>query len=241
MEKINQIGDIYNSDAVSKYYDSRDAYEKVNPADRELFQHIPFRLDGKVVLDVGCGDGRHSVLMYRRNPKKVIAMDLSPSMLERVQARKDNFGLDRLDIVQADIDHLQLPKESVDFILSRFSLMYSKNLGEAMKGLGEALKPGGEVVIEASVAEIDSHEGSEKIKSAPVALKLQIANESMEIMNYAYSLDDYHKAFRDTGFSVEVQKRFPANDLSVSEDYAHKDSVKFDYIVFKLKKLEESS
>lgn len=240
MERINQIGDIYNRDTVSKYYDGREVYDKVDPADKLLVQLIPLRLDGQVVLDVGCGDGRHSALMYRRGPKKVIAMDLSPSMLERVQARKDKFGLERLELIQADIDHLQLDKDEVDFIFSRFSLMYSKNLGEAVRGLGEALKDGGEVVVEASVAEINDQAALKNIKDVPVPLKLQIADESVAIKNYAYTLDDYLQAFRDAGLRVEVQEQFPANDLSVAEDYAHKDAVKFDYMIFKLKKPERN-
>jgi ubiquinone/menaquinone biosynthesis C-methylase UbiE len=238
MERINQIGDIYNRETVSKYYDNRDAYEKTNMADVLLVRLIPLRLDGKVVLDVGCGDGRHSALLYRRGPKRVIAMDLSPSMLERVQARKDKFGLERLDVVQADIDHLQLDKDEVDFIFSRFSLMYSKNLGEAVKGLGETLKAGGEAVIEASVAEVNDPAELKNIKDAPVPLKLRIVDKSVDIKNYAYTQEDYLAAFRDAGLHVEIQERFPTDDLSVAEDYAHKDSVRFDYIVFKLKKIE---
>lgn len=238
MEKINQIGDIYNQDTVSKYYDKREVYGKVKLADKLLADMIPARLDGQTVLDVGCGDGRYSAMMYRRGPKRVVAMDLSPSMLERAQERKDNFRLERMELVQADIDHLPLGKDEIDFIFSRFSLMYSKNLGEAVKGLGETLKTGGEMAIEASVAEIGNQEELKNIKDKPVPLKLRIADGSVEIKNYAYTLEDYQVAFKAAGLQVEVQERFPADDLSVAEDYDYKDYVRFDYMVFKLRKIE---
>ncbi|MDZ7611882.1 MAG: class I SAM-dependent methyltransferase [Candidatus Moranbacteria bacterium] len=67
MEKINQIGDIYDRKTTGDYYETvgRNAEGKVeNEEDNFLNSLIPQNFERKIVLDLGCGNGRHSEMFY---------------------------------------------------------------------------------------------------------------------------------------------------------------------------------
>src|ERR1044071_4831979 len=63
----------------------------------------PGTLEGKHVLDVGCGSGRYSIEAARRGAARVVGLDFAPSMLEiaRKQAQEAGVG-DRCEFVQGD-------------------------------------------------------------------------------------------------------------------------------------------
>ncbi|WP_250287589.1 MULTISPECIES: class I SAM-dependent methyltransferase, partial [unclassified Frankia] len=65
---------------------------------------------GETVLDAGCGTGRDTAALLDRLPHgRVIAVDGSAAMLDRLRARLDG-RTDRLEIVHADLARpLHLP------------------------------------------------------------------------------------------------------------------------------------
>lgn len=103
----------------------------------------PEALRGKILLDAGCGKGRH--LFYAaQHAHKVIGVDLSPA----VDAAFDNAGhLDNVHIVQADLFHLPLRPQTFDMV---YSLGVLHHLPEPEAGFREILrygKPGGDVLV----------------------------------------------------------------------------------------------
>jgi type I protein arginine methyltransferase len=80
-------------------------------------------LQGKVVLDVGCGTGILSMLAARAGAKKVIGVDMS-SILRTSQKviERNGFG-DRIELVRGRIEEIVLPLEEgelVDIIVSEW-------------------------------------------------------------------------------------------------------------------------
>lgn len=103
----------------------------------------PESLAGKVLLDAGCGKGRH-LFFAAQHARKVIGVDLSPA----VDAAFENAGhLENVHIVQADLFQLPLRQRSFDMI---YSLGVLHHLPDPEAGFQEILrygKPGASVLI----------------------------------------------------------------------------------------------
>jgi len=235
-----KIGNLYSLDKAKDYYKLYGTeVESSSDLDRFFLSLIPESLDGKVALDLGAGNGRHAELLHNRGAERVIALDLSESMLQGAANRKREKSLAHLDLVRTDIEKLPFENQSIDYALSRFSVMYTKDLPKLMEKISNILKEDGEILIQANVATIQNPEDKEKIQSAPVPLLLKIGDKSVEIQNYANTLEDYFSAFQSAGLTIETQHQFPADELSVNKGYEYAEGINFQYIVFRLKKNKE--
>lgn len=100
-------------------------------------------LQGKLVLDVGCGAGRFSEVVHKQGGV-VIGIDYSYA----IDAAFENLGL-RPDVhfIQADVFRLPLRKEFFDYVFSIGVLHHTPNTKSAFKQLPCLLKTGGEIAI----------------------------------------------------------------------------------------------
>jgi SAM-dependent methyltransferase len=104
----------------------------------------PGDLEGKLVLDVGCGAGRFTEVALSLGAR-VVALDYSTA----VEACDANLGGNpRLDVVQGDIYHLPFPLEHFDFIYCFGVLQHTPNAAAAFAQLPRFLKPGGRLAVD---------------------------------------------------------------------------------------------
>lgn len=104
-------------------------------------------LTGKAVLDLGCGTGRFSFMMEKRNPEKIIAMDLSESMLEigRDLAKERNS---KVQFLQKDIEVLtEIESGSMDFVFSSTVLHFIPNIDAVIHEMHRVLMVGGTCIL----------------------------------------------------------------------------------------------
>ena len=100
-------------------------------------------LNGKLVLDIGCGTGRFAEIALD-NGATVVGVDLSLA----VDAAYKNIGAHpRMHIVQADVFKLPLALDAFDVIYSLGVLHHTPDCRKAFERLPPHLKPGGRVVI----------------------------------------------------------------------------------------------
>ena len=102
----------------------------------------PEELQGKIVLDVGCGMGRFAEVATRWGAR-VVGVDLSAAAL--VAAR--NLADREFVALQADVFHLPFAAESFDFIYSIGVLHHTPDCEKAVKALPQFLKPGGSMAM----------------------------------------------------------------------------------------------
>jgi len=102
----------------------------------------PEELQGKLVLDVGCGMGRFAEVATRWGAR-VVGVDLSAAA--EVAAR--NLASRDFAAFQADVFFLPFAPESFDFIYSIGVLHHTPDCEKAVKTLPCYLKPGGRMAV----------------------------------------------------------------------------------------------
>jgi ubiquinone/menaquinone biosynthesis C-methylase UbiE len=91
------------------------------------------------VLEVGCGPGEAAERIARELGARVVAVDLSPRMVELARARA-------VDARVGDVQDLQFPDESFDCALAAWVLFHPADLERALSELARVLRPGGRLV-----------------------------------------------------------------------------------------------
>ncbi|MCW5961000.1 MAG: methyltransferase domain-containing protein [Pyrinomonadaceae bacterium] len=101
----------------------------------------PEFFEGKIVLEGGCGKGRHTSLAADWGAKEVIGIDLSAAVETAFQATKH---LENVHIVQADIFKLPL-KKVFDYAFSVGVLHHTPDPKKAFTSLAGKVKKGGHI------------------------------------------------------------------------------------------------
>src|SRR5262245_45134466 len=104
----------------------------------------PAAFEGQVVLEGGCGKGRHTRLVSRYGARAVIAVDLSDAV---DVAFRNTMGEANAHIIQADLLELPLRPGSCDLA---FSVGVLHHLAEPLPGfraLARAVRPGGRLSV----------------------------------------------------------------------------------------------
>lgn len=101
------------------------------------------------VLDLGCGDGRHSLELTRRG-FRVTGLDLSEELLERARRRSADEGLD-ITFIQGDMRDPPAVR-AYDLAVNFFtSFGYFREDGEnarVLEAISRALRPGGRFLMD---------------------------------------------------------------------------------------------
>lgn len=100
---------------------------------------------GQTVLELGSGPGMDSLLAARRvGPTgKVVGVDMCEEMIAKAQPNAELLGLQNVEFINAGIENLPLPDESVDVVISNgvFNLCLDKP--RVLAEVYRVLRPGG--------------------------------------------------------------------------------------------------
>ena len=104
---------------------------------------------GETVLDLGSGGGIDVLLSARRvGPTgKAYGLDMTDEMLAVAEENRRKSGLENVEFLKGEIEHIPLPDNSVDVIISNCVINLS---GDKDRVIGEAfrvLKPGGRFAV----------------------------------------------------------------------------------------------
>jgi ubiquinone/menaquinone biosynthesis C-methylase UbiE len=232
----------YEGRKARNYYDvvRSDAEEKFG-IDANVFKYlkeiIPKNLKNKVILDLGCGDGRWSEYLSKLGAKKVFGIDISQDMLDLAKQRIKDKLLSNIKIIRADIQNLPFSNFSIDLAFSVFSLMYFRNLEAVIKEIGRTLKNGGHLYIATNIIQIDKKDVEEKLKGTSVPVILGIDNRKIPVENLVQPRKQYLDAFSASGLVLEQEKYFEPEGVVIANDFEYKRDLILRKAFFKLSKI----
>jgi ubiquinone/menaquinone biosynthesis C-methylase UbiE len=100
--------------------------------------------DRSTVMDIGAGTGTFA-LAAGLLCERVVAVDVSPAMLDALRAKLATSGLTNVECVRAGFLTFELPANTVDFAYSRNSLHHLPDFWKviALRRIADVLRPGG--------------------------------------------------------------------------------------------------
>ncbi len=103
-------------------------------------------LQGKQIIDLGCGYGWFCRWAQEHGAAHVLGVDVSEMMLNRA---REMTAAPQIDYQHADLETLSLPAASLDVAYSSLALHYLLDIDGLFATLFQALKPGGRLVFSA--------------------------------------------------------------------------------------------
>jgi arsenite methyltransferase len=104
---------------------------------------------GEVVLDLGSGGGIDVLLSAQRvGPTgKAYGLDMTDEMLALATENKRKAGVDNVEFLRGEIEHIPLPDNSVDVIISNCVINLSADKDQVLREALRVLKPGGRFAV----------------------------------------------------------------------------------------------
>ncbi len=101
-------------------------------------------IDGKSVLDLGCGYGHNCLDFINRGAEKVIGIDISEKMLSVAREESSHSKIEYCNMSMTDISKLDV---KLDFIYSSLAFHYVKDFDAFAKDMYSVLNNGGQLLF----------------------------------------------------------------------------------------------
>ncbi len=134
-----------NNDFFPRYISLRDSGITYNDfVEQPAIKSLISSLNGKSVLDLGCGTGQFAKYCIEQGASKVVGVDISKNMIER--ANKENKH-EKIDYICTPIEDFELQNHKFDKIISSLAIHYIENYSALIKKVYGLLNENGEFIF----------------------------------------------------------------------------------------------
>lgn len=134
-----------NQEFFNNYYDIRNSDDCYNdlleqPAMVELLPN----LNGKTVLDLGCGYGYNCIDFINRGAKRVVGLDISKKMLDIANEKSSDA---KIEYINMNMTEVMLLNECFDFVFSSLAFHYIENFTKLINDIFTLLNQNGYILF----------------------------------------------------------------------------------------------
>lgn len=104
-------------------------------------------LEGKTVLDIGCGFGRLSLLCALKRASRVVAIDLSEPLIQSLERTARILHLSNIETYIMDAENLNLESNQFDIIYCCEVIEHLPNPIKTLHSMHSLLKPTGSLIL----------------------------------------------------------------------------------------------
>ncbi|HSA59207.1 MAG TPA: methyltransferase domain-containing protein [bacterium] len=151
---------------------------------------VPLVLEGKTVLDLGCGTGRDVFILSRLvGPKgQVIGVDMTREQLEVARRHLTASSIKLIEGRIEDLAVLGIANNSIDIVVSNCVINLSPDKKRVFSEIFRVLKPGGELYF----SDIFSSRRIEELSKDPILLG--------ECLGGALYIEDFRRLLLEVGY-----------------------------------------
>lgn len=127
----------YSNVIIPFFYDYSMDSKKINDGRKSILNKIT----ETEILEIGFGTGIN-LKFYPQNVKKIIGIDANNGMLQQAKKKIDH-GRIVIELINQSSESLPFPENSINAIVSTYTLCSIKEINTALKEIYRVLKPGG--------------------------------------------------------------------------------------------------
>ena len=182
-------------------------------------------LEGKDVIELGCGTAYFGAWIKRAGARRVVGVDITPAQLDTARRVNDKLGLG-LEFVEANAEETGLPGESFDLAVSEYGASIWCDPYKWVPEAARLLRPGGELVFlrNATVAVLCWEEDGEAISEKLVRPQRDLHRITWPddgTAEFHLGHGDWVRLLRDNGFELLDLIELYATERTPERAYYH--------------------
>jgi len=183
-KQYNKIGKDYIS------YQEKFFSEEEDIGTKFIKQGMP-SLSGKVVLDIGCGEGKDIKLYESLGAKKVYGIDSSEFMVKKAK----EVSKVPSNVFFGEIEKTPFKDDFFDIVIGRYSFHYVEDLDKGYKEISRILKKGGVLILVVDHPFTTLLSQKRKIYVEKEIVRFDLFNWKVPIYFPTHTLKDYFSNF----------------------------------------------
>jgi len=167
-----------------------------NKSISDYFRYLDFNVLNKKILDIGCGDGKDSILITKRGAK-FFGIDTSEEMIELSKINNPDATF-----IKGSFQKIPYSSKSFDIVITKWAMQILENIDEGYKEINRVLKKKGIFIFLVSHPIRQLMEKKKKDYFYKEIVLTRLFNNSIIIKEPHHTLKDYFSEYFLKNFEI---------------------------------------